>query len=63
MKYCLVILIFILKEVCLAYQGCPRLKCNENLGQDVCYLHSGDSPTSYIKFSSCYDPYKICDFS
>ena len=33
--------------------SCPRLTCSENLGEGVCFMHSGTNPVEWIKLADC----------
>lgn len=33
--------------------NCPTIECDANIGDNVCYLHSGTNPVSYIKLYQC----------
>jgi hypothetical protein len=32
---------------------CPRITCSEPLGPNVCFLHSGDNPVSWLRYQPC----------
>ena len=40
---------------------CPQLICDDYLGKDVCFLHSGTNPVTFIRFKECDDSNKVCD--
>ena len=40
--------------------ACPILACGMDIGEKVCFLHSGDNPVSYIRLMECDDGY-YCD--
>lgn len=57
-----------MKRICLVaigifltYQGvnagvsisCPTIDCGMDIGTNVCYLHSGSNPVSYIRMQAC----------
>ncbi len=40
---------------------CPTIACDSALEEaDMCYLHSGDNPVSYLRFYPCESGYR-CD--
>ena len=39
---------------------CPMIYCDDYLGDDVCYLHSGTNPVTFLRFTQCLDPKKVC---
>lgn len=41
---------------------CPRLTCSEDLGDGVCFMHSGTSPVEWLKIANCPSG-QICDAS
>ena len=42
------------------YNICPMAYCDDYLGEDVCFMHSGTNPVTYLRFSSCQDSSKVC---
>ena len=40
---------------------CPKISCNNELADDVCYRVLGDHPFGEIAISQCKDEY-VCDF-
>lgn len=40
--------------------SCPSLDCGMDIGERVCFLHSGSNPVSYIRLMQCDEGY-YCD--
>lgn len=40
--------------------SCPEIACDTDIGEKVCFLHSGSSPVSYIRMYGCSSN-EICD--
>ena len=40
--------------------SCPSIDCGMDIGSNVCYLHSGSNPVSYIRMQACPAGY-YCD--
>ena len=52
MKYT-VVFAFFLYGVVYSAITCPTLACDEPIGGDYCFLHSGDSPVTEIRTFKC----------
>lgn len=40
--------------------SCPTLQCDADIGENICFIHSGSSPVTYIRLAEC-SKNEICD--
>ena len=37
------------KALSSSYNVCPTMGCDADIGENVCFLHSGSNPVTYIR--------------